>query len=68
MRSTWRFERAIQLVEDVIRTYPTGAPTDVLVARLARIGVGASEVQEILARLQERRLIASARGRWQMRS
>lgn len=56
-REPWASRRVAQLVEDVIRTYPEGAPREVLLQRLARVGVTRAESADLLAMLMERRRI-----------
>lgn len=56
-REPWAQRRTVQLVEDVIRTYPEGAPRQVVLQRLARVGVAPDETNALLRTLMERRRI-----------
>ena len=56
-REPWAHRRAVRLIEDVIRTYPEGAPREVVLQRLARVGFGRGETTQLLGALVERRRI-----------
>lgn len=56
----WATRRALRLIEDVIRTYPEGAPSDVVVQRLARVGVPRPATLALLSSLVERRRVLLA--------
>lgn len=64
MRARWERERAQRLVEDVIRTYPEGATSDVLVGRLVRVGVEEPDARALLAEMADARRLRLAGERW----
>lgn len=64
MRASWSVERAMQLVEDIIRVHPEGASTRVLLERLTRAGVDLSEAVSLLRELEGARRIATDGQRW----
>ena len=64
MRARWERERAQQLVEDIIRTHPEGATSDLLVGRLARVGVGEPDARALLAEMASARRLRLAGERW----
>lgn len=51
-------------MEDVIRTFPVGAPTFVLIERLIRLGLEEPDAHALLSALERRRRITSDAGRW----
>ena len=54
----------MRLAEDVVRCFPTGATTHLLVERLARVGLSEREAHGVLDELARMRRLVNANGRW----
>lgn len=59
-----RDERLIQVVEEIIRTFPGGAPTIAILDRLEAAGFRATEIHAALDTLRDARRVGIERGRW----
>lgn len=56
--------RAERTIEDIIRIYPGGAPTMVLLDRLDRMGLTEDQALSVLRELEARGRISTEHGRW----
>ena len=66
----WRtrgHRRAMRLAEDVVRCFPVGVPTPVIVERLARVGLSEHEAHSLLDELARTHRLVHANGRWALR-